>query len=74
MKLQLPRRGDSSDMAFIEFVDRFIYLLFHNIIIIIFIIFYSSVKLFFISFREGELRKARPVAPKKEENLLEELD
>eukprot|EP00604_Paraphysomonas_vestita_P001226 CAMPEP_0174818180 /NCGR_PEP_ID=MMETSP1107-20130205/810_1 /TAXON_ID=36770 /ORGANISM="Paraphysomonas vestita, Strain GFlagA" /LENGTH=108 /DNA_ID=CAMNT_0016029681 /DNA_START=133 /DNA_END=459 /DNA_ORIENTATION=+ len=45
MKLQLPRRGDSSDMAFIEFVDR-----------------------------EGELRKARPVAPKKEENLLEELD
>lgn len=23
MKLQLPRRGDSSDMSFIEFVDRF---------------------------------------------------
>jgi hypothetical protein len=24
MKLQLPRRGDSSDMSFIEFVDRFV--------------------------------------------------
>lgn len=60
MKLQLPRRGDSSDMSFIEFVDRFgVNPPFGD---------------YFI-FREGELRKARTATPSvKNESLLEELD
>jgi hypothetical protein len=50
MKLGKPRRGDSADMSYIEFVDRYNHesiMRLHN--------------LFFLNLhREGELRRANP--------------
>jgi hypothetical protein len=56
MKLQIPRRGDSADMSYIEFVDRYDF----------FCAGFSHISYKHLLFcRSGEMRPANPVGEAK---------